>query len=79
MSLACIKMRLLPAEALHAATINSAAAMALSHDCGSIACGKVANFFIATPMHSLDYLPYAYTTPIIRKVFLGGEEYAPLT
>lgn len=73
-SLACIKMRLLPAEALNAATLNSAAAMGLSQDYGSIAKGKVANFFITEPMRSLDYLPYAYTSPIINKVFLKGEE-----
>lgn len=71
-SLACIKMRLMPAEALHAATLNSAAAMGLSQDYGSIARGKVANFFITEPMPSLDYLPYAYTSPIIKEVFLKG-------
>ena len=73
-SLACIKMRLLPAEALNAATLNGAAAMALGHDYGSIAKGKVANFFITEPIPSIDYLPYAYTQPIIRRVFLRGKE-----
>lgn len=72
-SLACIKMRLLPAEALNAATINSAAAMGLSNEYGSIARGKVANFYITEPMRSINYLPYAYTTPLIKKVFLKGE------
>lgn len=74
-SLACIKMRLLPEEAINAATINSAAAMALSHEYGSIAKGKVANFFITSPMKSVSYLPYAYMSPIIKKVFLKGELY----
>lgn len=73
-SLACIKMRLLPAEALNAATLNAAAAMGLSRDYGSIARGKVANFFIAVPMKTIDFVPYAYTTPIIKKVFLEGKE-----
>ena len=73
-SLACIKMRLLPAEALNAATLNSAAAMGLSSAYGSIARGKVANFFITEPISSLEFLPYAYTTPLIRKVFLQGQE-----
>ena len=76
-SLACIKMRLLPAEALNAATLNSAAAMGLSRDYGSIARGKVANFYITEPLRSLDYLPYAYTSKVIERVFLQGEEYAP--
>lgn len=73
-SLACIKMRLLPEEALNAATLNSAAAMGLGRDYGSIAKGKVANFFITIPMKSVSYLPYAYTSPVIRRVFLAGKE-----
>ena len=74
-SLACIKMRLMPAEALNAATLNTAAAMGLSHDYGSIARGKVANFIITCRIPSIDFLPYAYTSPIIERVFLQGEEY----
>ena len=73
-SLACIKMRLQPAEAINAATINSAAAMGCSDEYGSIAVGKVANFFITEPIPSIDFIPYAYTSPIISRVFLRGEE-----
>lgn len=73
-SLACIKMRLLPSEAINAATINAACAMGLSADYGSIDVGKVANFFVTEPMPSVDFIPYAYTTPIVSRVFLGGEE-----
>ena len=73
-SLTCIKMRLQPAEALNAATLNSAYAMGLSRDYGSIAVGKVANFFITDPIPSVDYIPYAYTQPIIKRVFLSGQE-----
>lgn len=72
-SLACIKMRLLPNEALNASTINGAFAMGESKNYGSIAKGKVANFFITTPLPSVDYIPYAYTTPIVKKVVLGGK------
>lgn len=72
-SLACIKMRLLPNEALNAATINGAFAMGESKNYGSIAKGKVANFFITTPLPSVNYIPYAYTTPIVNKVVLGGK------
>ena len=74
-SLACIKMRLLPQEAINAATLNTAAAMGLSADYGSLACGKVANFYITEPIRSIEYIPYAYTQPIIRRVFLAGKEY----
>lgn len=76
-SLACIKMRLLPEEAINAATINAAYAMGLSGEYGSIAIGKVANFFITTPISSIDFIPYAYTSPIIGRVFLKGKEYFP--
>lgn len=73
MSLACIKLRLLPNEAFNAATINGAYAMGQSKDYGSIAMGKVANFYITKPIPSLAFIPYAYTTPIINKVVLGGK------
>ena len=73
-SLACIKMRLLPEEAINAATINSAYAMGLSKDYGSIEAGKVANFFITEPIPSVNFIPYAYTSLIISRVFLKGEE-----
>lgn len=73
MSLACIKLRLLPNEAFNAATINGAYAMGQSKDYGSIAKGKVANFYITKPIPSLAFIPYAYTTPIVNKVVLGGK------
>jgi imidazolonepropionase len=74
-SLACIKMRLLPGEAMNASTLNSACAMGLSDRYGSITRGKVANFLITEPIPSLEYIPYAYTKPLIRQVFLNGEAY----
>lgn len=67
-SLACIKLRLLPAEALNAATLNAAAAMGESLDFGSIARGKAASFFITEPIPGIDYIPYAYTSPVIKTV-----------
>ena len=71
-SLACIKLRLQPNEAFNAATLNGACAMGESADYGSIAKGKVANFYITTPLPSIDFIPYAYTTPIMKTVVLGG-------
>lgn len=72
-SLACIKLRLLPNEAFNAATINGAYAMGESTGYGSIAEGKVANFFITSRLPSIDYIPYAYTTPVVKTVVLGGK------
>lgn len=74
-SLACIKMRLLPEEAFNAVSINSAYAMGVSDKYGSIAKGKVANFLITRPLPSLAYIPYAYTQPFIRDVYLHGCRY----
>ena len=69
LSLACIKQRLLPEEAINAATINAAYAMGLSQTHGSITRGKRAALqLIDAP--SLAYLPYAYTSNPVREVIL---------
>lgn len=73
-SLACIKLRLLPEEAINAATVNAAYAMGLSRDYGTVTVGKRASFFITEPISSVSFIPYSYTTPVIRRVFLDGEE-----
>ena len=70
MSLGCIKLRLLPEEAFNAVTINAAYAIGLSHDYGSITIGKKAHLILTHPIPSLAFIPYSYTTPIIRKVLL---------
>lgn len=74
-SLGCIKLRLLPEEAFNATTINSAYAMGISDTHGSIAIGKVANFYITKPIPSYEFMPYAYTTKLVDRVFLAGKEY----
>ncbi len=71
-SLASIRMRLTPTEALWAATLNGAAAMGLSDNYGSITVGKVANFFITKPLSSFEFFTYAYNTPLIERVVLSG-------
>lgn len=73
-SLGCIKMKLTPSAALNAATINGACAMELSQRVGSIARGKLANFYVTAPLPSLAYYLYAYATPLIRTVWLKGRE-----
>lgn len=73
-SLASIRMKMTPAEAINAATLNGAYAMGLSRDYGSVTLGKVANFFITKPMSSIEFFSYAYQTPLIRQVFLRGRK-----
>ncbi|WEK19301.1 MAG: imidazolonepropionase [Candidatus Pedobacter colombiensis] len=72
-SLACIKLRMRPEEAINAATINGAAAMELSSAIGSIAKGKKANLFITRPMSSLAFLPYSFGQPQIETIVLNGK------
>lgn len=72
LSLACIQLRLLPEEAINAATINGAFAMDLQQQVGSIATGKKANLIITKPLPSLAYLPYAYGSNLISRVMING-------
>ncbi len=76
-SLASIKMKMTPAEAINAATLNGAAAMGESARYGSITRGKVANMFVTKPLPSLAFLPYAHQTPVIRHIVLNGELQKP--
>lgn len=71
-ALGCIKMRLTPTEALAACTINGAAAMELGMELGTLAPGRTASFIITKPVPSLAFIPYAYTTPWLRDVFIAG-------
>ena len=73
MSLACIRLKMLPDEAINAVTINSAYAMGLSETHGSIARGKVANVFITKEIPSYDFMPYAFGSDLIETVILKGK------
>ena len=73
-SLACIKMRMTPEEAINAATINAAHALNLSDKIGSISKGKIANFIITKPIKSYSSIPYAFADNYIEKVYLSGKE-----
>jgi imidazolonepropionase len=72
-ALSCIQMRMLPEEAINAATINGAFAMELENQVGSITVGKKANLIITKPMPSVSYLPYAFGSNLIERVMLAGE------
>jgi imidazolonepropionase len=72
-SLACIKMKMTPEEAINAATINTAYAIDLLESHGSISTGKTANIFITKPMASVALLPYSFGSNLIDQVMLRGE------
>jgi len=69
MAQGCIKMRLTPIEAFNAVTLNSAYAMGISEQYGSITVGKKAALILTQPGWDLTKLAYQYQTPFIRKVF----------
>lgn len=71
-SLACIKMRLTPEEALSALTINGAAALGLSGDRGAISVGRRADVVISKPVPSLAYIPYSFGEDLVESVIIGG-------
>ena len=72
-SLACIQMKMLPEEAINAATLNGAYAMELEHDLGSITVGKKANLIFTRPIPSVAYLPYAFGSNLISEVMINGQ------
>ena len=71
-SMSCIGMKMLPEEAINAATINGAYAMELQNKVGSITSGKKANLIISKDIPSLQYLPYAFGTNLIDRVMING-------
>jgi imidazolonepropionase len=74
-SLACIKMKMSPEEAINAATINGAYAMGISENYGSIGIGKKANLIITKEMDSYEKIPYYFGESPISEVILNGKYY----
>ena len=72
-AMSCIQMKMLPEEAINAATINGAYAMELQDEVGSIMIGKKANLIFTKSIPSLAYLPYAFGSNLIDKVMISGE------
>lgn len=71
-SLACIKLKMTPEEAVNAATINGAAAMELTAETGSITPGKLGNVIITKPMSTLAFYPYSFGHHPIENVVIKG-------
>ena len=72
-AMSCIQLKVLPEEAINAATINGACAMELEKNTGTITVGKKANLILTKPIPSLSYLPYAFGSNLIDKVMIGGD------
>jgi imidazolonepropionase len=71
-SLSCIQMKMLPEEAINAATLNGAYAMGLEYELGSVTVGKKANLIFTRPIPSIAYLPYAFGSNLVDKVMING-------
>jgi imidazolonepropionase len=72
-AMSCIQMKMLPEEAINAATINGAYAMELGNEAGSITVGKKANLIFTKAIPSLAYMPYSFGTNLVDKVMINGE------
>lgn len=75
LALACIKMNLLPEEAINAMTLNAADAMEISQNLGSITKGKLANFIVTNKISDYTYMPYAFGENHIEQVWINGKPY----
>ncbi len=71
-SMSCIQMKMLPEEAINAATLNGAYAIELEDEVGSITPGKRANLIITQPIPSIAYMPYSFGENLIDKVMING-------
>ena len=72
-SLGCIRMGMTPEEVINATTINTAYAMGISEELGSIAVGKKANLFITKPITSYAFIPYSFGHQHIDKIIIKGK------
>ena len=71
-SLGCIQLKMTPEQVINATTINTAYAMGVEKELGSICIGKKANLYITKPIPSYAYLPYSFGQNHIRKVIING-------
>mgnify|MGYP006101364523 CR=1 FL=1 len=72
-SLGCIQLKMTPEQVINATTINTAYAMGLEKEMGSICVGKKANFFITKEIPSYSYLAYSFGENVIDKIILNGK------
>lgn len=68
-----IMYKMLPEEIVNATTINTAYAMDVCHELGTITKGKIANFFITKPMDTIYYMNYGFGSNKVEQYFLNGK------
>jgi imidazolonepropionase len=77
MSLAVLRLKLTPAEALVAATVNSAWSLGLGHRVGSLEAGKQADMVVLDTADWKEW-PYCYGVNLVRQVYKRGTPVLPL-
>ncbi len=73
LSMGCIMYRMTPEEAINATTLNTAYAMGVNDELGSITIGKKANVYITKPIPGIEFMPYAYGSNKVDTVILNGK------
>lgn len=73
LSLGSIAYRMLPEEAINAVTLNSAYAMGVEDQLGTIAKGKKANLIITKEIPNYEFLPYYYGANKVKHTIINGK------
>ena len=71
LSLACIRMKLIPEEAIQAVTINGACALELEDTVGALQVGFKSNFIVLDGLRDLSEIMYFYGKSPIKQVVIG--------
>jgi len=74
-SLACIKLKMTPEEAINAVTANAAFALEMQNDMGSIDIGKKANLILTEEIPSMAFMPYSFGRNHIDQIIINGKIY----
>ncbi len=74
LSMGCVNYKMTCEESINATTLNTAYAMGVSQTHGSIAKGKVANFYITKPIPTIEFMPYSFGSNKVEQVFLNGKK-----
>ncbi len=69
-SLACLKMKLTPAEAFNALSVNGAYAMGLEGSHGKISMGSSPGIILSKPLDNINQIPYLYGESFIDRVIV---------
>jgi imidazolonepropionase len=73
LTIACTQLKMTPVEAIHAVTLNGAAALEMQNELGTIKINKKSNIIITQKIPSLAYIPYDFGNNPVEKLLIGGK------